>query len=327
VSNPVNVRLKPGWNAVGNPLGFDVDWRQIRKLSGLDSLAIFGPYRFDASKQAWTTPDTTGSLPAWGGVAVLNSTGRAIDLKIPSIASGAFAARTQSLPSRWRFALGGSQGTDTAQRIWMGLDPLASAGWNASDFPLPPSPTTGLRVYLPAPSGAATTSPFLTDVRPPTDSGVVWTVHVGGLRPKTPLVLDLAKTGTDTTISVWVRDVKSSRWLVASRSMDFAVGDETSREFQVVAGASPRDIVALRKFSLGNRGRALAWSLPDDMGRTRVKLELLDMLGRKTSTLLDENMDPGSYQREFAMPRSLSQQIVLLSAGGKQQAMILLRTR
>ncbi|MEK7394885.1 MAG: hypothetical protein AAB214_20185, partial [Fibrobacterota bacterium] len=94
VSKPVAVRLRPGWNAVGNPLGFDVDWRQIRKLSGLDTMTIFGPYRFDASRQSWSTPDTTSFLPAWGGVAVLNSTGRPIDILVPSIASGAFAPRS-----------------------------------------------------------------------------------------------------------------------------------------------------------------------------------------------------------------------------------------
>jgi autotransporter-associated beta strand protein len=327
VSKPVAVRLRPGWNAVGNPLGFDVDWRQIRKLSGLDTMTIFGPYRFDAARQSWSTPDTTSVLPAWGGVAVLNSTGRSVDILVPSIASGAYAPRTHASTGLFRFELTGSQGADTAQRIWMGIDAAAKVGWNNLDFPLPPCPSASLKVSMPAPFGAGTDLPFFTDVRPPTDSGARWTVRVSGIRQGIPLTIDLSSTNSDTSFHVWIRDEKSSRWLPAARGMEFAVGSETTREFQVMAGATPRDIPLSRRFSLGTSGRAIAWSLPDDMGRTRVKIELLDMLGRKTATLLDETMDPGSYVRDFPMPYSLSQQIVFLSAGGRQQALIRLRSR
>jgi hypothetical protein len=324
----VNITLQPGWNAVGNPCGFDVSWTQIRKLSLLDSIAVFGPYRFDASKQNWDLPETTFTWSAWTGVALLNSSGRALSLQVPSIASGRFAARTQTqtVAPRLRLCVTSSQGADTALGVWLGIDSSATLGWNAQDHPLPPSPCP-LRLSLPPPAGSVANVPFFTGVKPFADTGVGWILHAQGLRQGTPLVLGTIRTGTDTSIAVWIHDEKSGRWLAATGRMEFAVGTETNRDFYVLVGPAPKGVGVQRTFGLVTHGRALAWSLPDEMGRTRVKIELLDMLGRKTTTLLDEEMDPGSYVREFTMPHSLAQQLVHLTAGGKQATLIRLRTR
>jgi autotransporter-associated beta strand protein len=328
ISTPVNITLQPGWNAVGNPCGFDVSWTQIRKLSLLDSIAVFGPYRFDASKQNWDLPETTFTWSAWTGVALLNSSGRALSLQVPSIASGRFAARTQTqtVAPRLRLCVTSSQGADTALGVWLGIDSSATLGWNAQDHPLPPSPCP-LRLSLPPPAGSVANVPFFTGVKPFADTGVGWILHAQGLRQGTPLVLGTIRTGTDTSIAVWIHDEKSGRWLAATGRMEFAVGTETNRDFYVLVGPAPKGVGVQRTFGLVTHGRALAWSLPDEMGRTRVKIELLDMLGRKTTTLLDEEMDPGSYVREFTMPHSLAQQLVHLTAGGKQATLIRLRTR
>ncbi|HQF54897.1 MAG TPA: Ig-like domain-containing protein [Fibrobacteria bacterium] len=310
VTDPVRIDLDPGWNLVGNPLGFDVSWRQVRRLSGLDTLAISGPYRFRGSEQDWTIPDTTMSWPAWQGVAVHNSTGRPLRLLVPSIPSGEFAPRNADQASRMRFSVRASQAADTTARIWGGFDASGAS-------PLPPSPVA-LRVFLPAPSGSGSTLPFLADVRPYSDTGSTWTIHVDGLRPQVPLALDLARSGTDTAIPLWVRDDKSGRWLPFASRMDFAVGDEPRRDFQILAGAAPANRDIPRRFGLRNLGRDLGWSLPDEMGRVRVKIDVFDLRGRKLAGLVDEEMDPGTYVRGFALSAPTTQVVVVLSAGGRR---------
>jgi hypothetical protein len=291
----------------------------VRGLSGLDTLAIRGPYRFDGASQGWTIPDTTMSWPAWQGVAVHNSTGHALRILVPSIPSGEFAPRSAPKGPNLRFSVRASQVGDTTAPIWGGFDAPSS-------HPLPPSPTA-LRVFLAAPTGSNTPIPFFVELRPYSDTGSIWSIHVDGLRSRAPLVLDLARSGTDTATPLWVLDDKSGRWLPFASRMDFAVGEETRRDFQILAGTSPGNQNPTRRFGLRNHGRDLAWSLPDELGRTRVKIDVFDLRGRRLRTFVDEEMDPGSYARGFELATPTSQVIVVLSAGGRREILRRLWTR
>ena len=171
------------------------------------------------------------------------------------------------------------------------------------------------------PAAYAGGAPLFTDVRPPSDTGVHWTLHVSGLRPKTPLTIHLAKTGADTSMQVWILDAKSGRWLEYQPEMTFAVWGETQREFQVVAGAAPRSLLDLSRFGLSNRPHGVSWYIPQDMGRTHVRIDLYNIQGRDLLRLVDEDMDPGAYSRDITQRFPTERLITVLRAGGRMSAL------
>ena len=318
-SVPVQISLKPGWNMVGNPFDFDVGWSQVKTLSGLDTLQVYGPYSYDGADKTWSVPDTFQTWRAWTGIALLNSTGRTVTLDVPSIPPSASSARAMAASTQFRLGIVGWQKANDTARVWVGIDPAAAAGMNKYDNPVPPIPDRILAMTLPARNGAA--GSLFTDVQPPADTGVVWTVHVSGLLPKVPLNLQLSKIGSDTALPIWVLDVKSGRWIEYQPQMNFAVGSETQRDFQVRASLTAPPNLDLSRFGLENRAGALSWYIPQSMGRTRVLINFYDLRGRIVFHFVDEAMDPGAYTRAIGARLPRTEMIAVLRAGGLQSSL------
>jgi hypothetical protein len=320
VSSSVPIALKPGWNSVGNPYGFDIAWSQVRKQSNLDSLAVYGPYAFDGAGKSWSIPDTATVWKAWSGAVMLNSSGRKITFNVPGIAFVPASARVAGVgASGFRIGLRGWQRSDDTARLWMGIASAMDVAPRNLTHPLPPVP--GRELVMAIPAARAGGAPLFADTRPPSDSGARWTIDVSGLRADTPLTIDLAKTGSDTTTQVWILDVKSSRWLEYEPRMSFAVGSETTRQFMILAGAAPQSILDLSKFGIASRSHGISWRIPQDMGRTRVRIDFYDIEGKILLRLVDEEMDPGAYSRDFSMPFPTQRSIAVLRAGGRQMTL------
>jgi len=328
VSKLVQVALNPGWNMVGNPYPFDVAWSRIVDSSGFDASGVRGPYGYDPVARIWSTPDTTRTLKAWKGVAVYNATSRAIALRIPGIESvGGVAARAMAATNSFRLGIRGWQMGGDTTGVWVGIDSTAQNGLDGFDNPTPPVPSKALALALQAPVGARAAQSFFTDVRPMSDTGTSWSLRLTGLQANRPVSLGFARETIDSTIPVWIFDAKSGRWLEASGNLDFAVGQETSREFKVLVGAAPGIRPDMSRFGLASRAHGLAWYIPDGMGRTRVKIDLYDLRGRRVLSFVDEDMDPGIYSRDIAQVFALSRMVVVLDAGGLRKTIGTILTR
>lgn len=325
VSVPVALALRPGWNMVGNPFAFDVDWKRALELSGIDTMDLSGPYGFDGARQEWILPESSSTLRAWKGAALLNSSGRALVLRIPSVAPELFAARAAARILPVRIAVRSAQESRTSARVWMGIDPSCSGGCRS--HPMPPSPGKTLGLHLTAPRGARTAGALLADVRGVTDSVQKWTIQVEGLVRDVPLVLVAERSGTDTSLPILVRDDKADRWHRLAHRMEFAVGGESKRTFTFLAGGDLSLLGRGGPFALQAGGRTIRWCIPPEMGRTNVRIELRDPAGRRTELLLDETMDAGSYVRELGIPATSSPRVVVLRAGGRVQSALLVRFR
>jgi hypothetical protein len=153
------------------------------------------------------------------------------------------------------------------------------------------------------------------------DSGAQWTVRFNGLQANRPLSMVFDRAESDSTIPVWIFDSKSGRWLEASDDMDFAVGKETTREFKVLVGATPRVRPDMSRFGLASRAHGVGWYIPDGMGRTRVKIDIYDLRGRRMLALVDEDMDPGVYSRDIRDVFAVSRLVIVLDAGGQRRTL------
>jgi autotransporter-associated beta strand protein len=323
MSKPVAIRLEPGWNAVGNPYGFDVPWSEVFALSGLDSSLLVGPYGFDAANQGWTIPDTARIWPAWKGAALFHAGKTPVDLLVPSLAADAAgkrrlppftAARASTPDAGFRVSVAASQPGDTAPKVWIGLATVGRA------FPMPPLPVSGLRAALLEPGRG--NLPFLSVARTPHDTNTTWTLRVAGLVPGVPLVLDVDRSDADTAREVWLHDDKSGRWLPATGRLEIATGSEELRTFALRIGPAPAGSAVPRNFGFENRGPLVAWSLPDDMGRVRVRIDAYDLRGCLLENVVDELLDPGTYARALEVRSPIHQYLLVLRAGGRRQTLL-----
>jgi len=322
MSKPVSIHLDPGWNAVGNPLGFDVAWSKVLALSGLDSSAVIGPYSFDAPAQGWTIPDTTSVWSAWTGVALFLSGEKSVELLVPSLAADAVGGRVLSPKSAartasscgFRLSIAASQPGDTAPQVWIGID---GAG---SSFPMPPLPSSGIRAVLLEADGG--NRAYLSVARRTDDTNSVWNLRVSGLAPGVPLALDLRRRDEDTSRKVWIHDDKSGRWLSVAGRLEISTGSETERTFALRVGPAPGDARIVRTFGFENRGQLVSWTLPDEMGRVRVHIDAYDLRGGLLGRVVDEDLDPGSYARPLEVPSPIHQYLLVLRAGGRQKTLL-----
>jgi Fibronectin type III domain len=77
---PFKMSLESGWNQIGNPFPFNIDWDDIVALSPrnaeISKLKVFNPQQF-------TLTDESNSLRAWSGGFVFNASSQRIELDLP----------------------------------------------------------------------------------------------------------------------------------------------------------------------------------------------------------------------------------------------------
>jgi hypothetical protein len=86
----------------------------------------------------------------------------------------------------------------------------------------------------------------------------------------------------------------------------------------VVGGVRPA-APSLTRFGIQAGRYAIRWQIPSSMGRTRVRVELFDLRGRRVRAIVDESQDPGEYSAYLTnngLPKMPL--IVLLEAGGRR---------
>jgi hypothetical protein len=130
-STPFKLILESGWNQVGNPFPFNVDWDDIVALSPSKSqigkLKVFNAEQF-------TLTDESNNLKAWSGGFVFNSSDQRIELELPVTlknTAGGRKATPELLTSdlskpEWFVPLTITQGTIANYSTGFGMHPEAN---------------------------------------------------------------------------------------------------------------------------------------------------------------------------------------------------------
>ena len=63
-STPFVIPLHPGWNDIGNPFHFEIEWQDIFDFSDLDAGSIMGPYTYQGR---WLLPFEVETMKPWEG--------------------------------------------------------------------------------------------------------------------------------------------------------------------------------------------------------------------------------------------------------------------
>jgi Fibronectin type III domain len=137
VNRPFTIRLKKGWNQIGNPFPYDLNWQDVKRANA--NLAVENLYVFDRTNEAFKESD---DLPVFSGGFVFaeNDT----DLIFPvSLPNGAGRKASTSLPDfqnadGWILPFIVTQGNVTNTSSGIGMKTGAWGGKDQFDRMTPP---------------------------------------------------------------------------------------------------------------------------------------------------------------------------------------------
>ncbi|MDI6739769.1 MAG: Ig-like domain-containing protein [Candidatus Edwardsbacteria bacterium] len=170
-SQPAQLPLKPGWNDVGNPFDFNVNWQEILNISDMNNVA--GPYFYTGT--VWQNPSEVVAqrlwMPPYEGFSFRNANPSDNMLRIPCHENG---TKGKALPAQpalagWQAAVTVELADGRYDRSCFGIGQGTSQEADRWDYPEPPSGLTGVSGYFTIGSGT-----YATDIRPELGEGQVW---------------------------------------------------------------------------------------------------------------------------------------------------------
>lgn len=185
--------LQPGWNDIGSPFLFPIEWSNVTPMQS----NVFGPYFYSPSQQRWlyppevTAPSSNLPLLPYNGYAYRNDNAVPVNLIITPLAQPKGQAVSQDKGGDvWqaKLILSNGRGTD---HNYFGFASDALAGRDAHDYPEPPSELTGASGYF-----LVDGQPCCSDLRPFAGQAQTWDFVVRCQEAQNSLILELpASTG------------------------------------------------------------------------------------------------------------------------------------
>lgn len=298
------VMLQPGWNQIGNPFAFAVNWSTLDKDAAIsDSL-----WEYTGSGYGIAT-----TMQPWRGYWVENRGPDAVSVLVPPTeATGAALAPVVSCDDvLWEVRVSARAGNleDALNRF--GVSWMAQEGLDRLDVREPPPPWTHVWLYF-SPQGL---TPYATDYRPPFVAGATWDFTVSTAAVEGAVTLDFAGIETvPTEFSVALLDEHDGHVVDLRQASTYrytSMSAVDSRRFHIVVGlpgyvneATDRLLPVPDAYLLAQNHpnpvsdqTNISFQIPMTEGRApqRVSIVVYDGAGREVCTLLDEPRGPGYY--------------------------------
>ena len=320
-SRPATITLAPGWNQIGSPFAFPVEWSAIGGREGVGP-----PAAWDGAEYAL---DQT-VLDPWTGYFVENTTSQPVDLVVPPREAPS-AARTARRELAYWVDVEAETGALRDSRNRLGLAVGASDGRDVLDLAEPPPLGPHVRV------SAVEDGRRLAQSARPTGRGAAWELEVTASPdvladgPRA-VVLRLSEGGVRPdghALSVVDLDRESVVPIASGRYEIELSRAAPVRRLRVVVGTDAFTAEALDGLDVGlsfalerprpspTRGPAtLGVALPE---RSDVRLDVFDALGRRVDTLLDGPLGAGRHDVRWTPAGELASgvYVVRLRAGGR----------
>lgn len=291
--------LKPGWNQVGHPFAFDVDWDSVLIPAESDTL-VQAPFLYE---------DTYGiaeKLQPYKGYFIFNRGRSEVEIEIPPVASEGVnrsLARANASTPGWALQLKAICGQARDEFNYIGIIEFASDTWDPWDYTEPPPIGDYISILFPRKEWPTFPGNYTTDYRKQIGEGQTWSfqvksnianaeakIHIAGLEvlpsdleirlldEKLNILQNLRRENEYSFPTGQYGSVKTLKLLVGKSGF---MADETADDALI-----PKEFELSQNFpNPFNPTTTIRFGLPSS---GKVSLQVYDLLGRLVATLLDE---------------------------------------
>ncbi|MBN2011655.1 VCBS repeat-containing protein [candidate division KSB1 bacterium] len=302
------IPLFKGWNDIGNPFNFAVDWSSVSLSSGNMS-DISGPYTYE---NGWLLPTEISQLEPGEGYSIYTDQDDLVVAVEPVEASPGASKPLEkdSAGLLWHLTLAAScqQARDNFNRIGCAVD--AKIDWDNRDYVEPPPMGSYVSIYFPHPEWTKFPGRFATDIRPDIGTGAVWQFQVESNIENADVTLAIDNIAVflpeyDIMLSDLTGMVKMDARKSSHYSFPTGVG-KTTRLFKLVIGTPAYIDETDDDLPMLPTRSELSQNYPNPFNmQTRisyqiaktglVKLTIYNIRGQRIKTLLNEVQQPGYY--------------------------------
>jgi len=308
---PYVVILKKGWNDIGLPFNFPVDWKDVIAASAVDTHKVQGPHRYAGR---WFYPFETNILQPWQGYSIYADEDD-ISIVIPALEALPELKKNRSFVTLkkldWAFEIKARNGESVDASNYFGCAKSATSKWDYGlDYVEAPEIGAYVSLYFPHPDWELTAERYTTDFRPP-QKGHVWDFEVVtrktkgdirlSFRPVTslPNSLRLHLLDSDanmkidlTSDSVYTFQLSSKQ--TARRFKIFAGDDEFMQEHEEEMPKTPTKYELVQNYpNPFNSSTIISYQLEKG---TDVNLAVYNLLAQKVRQLQIGWQEKGFYQ-------------------------------
>ncbi|MCK6559974.1 leucine-rich repeat domain-containing protein [candidate division KSB1 bacterium] len=238
--------LRKGWNQIGTPFDFAIDWREVKKPAGMeaDTLWVYRCDNKDGDKSYYPLLDA--HMKPWQAYFVKSEVDAV--LKIPPHAAtrpaqksiGPLAAARALQPGEWLLRLSASAGNHVDPDNYAGCLSTAAEGRDAHDFSEPPLlPGFVALSFLPD-ERQQDAQRYAGDFRPPSVNGKAFDFAVSNARRDVPIMLRLEEAwNLPQDWQAMLHDVSTERTVVLSSGGEyiFYLQGSQPHRFKLAVGA------------------------------------------------------------------------------------------
>lgn len=306
------IQVDPGWNMVGSPYSFQVNWDDcVLSSNTIGTLVYYDPvngYRLD-----WP------NISPWEGYWLFNSGTtselitvnpvQAVVAKNKSIRQGVLS----NLQSKeWMIKISAETSAGKDLDNFAGVRKNASQLWDAYDRAEPPPIENGVVLSFDQSDWERNAGSYAADIRPTDQDGYVWEFTVRSLSAKQSVALHWAihqSLPEGWMVFLFDLDEGTSRDMQKFQSLEYKSGKETPdvHHFRMVAGTEAyilghNDDIPLQpvKFALDqnypnpfNPETTIRYSLPK---KGNVEIHIFNAIGQKVRTLVQSTQKAGVHQ-------------------------------
>lgn len=302
-SNPFTLNLAKGWNQIGNPYTFDVNWSAVQ--SNNFGKAVGKLYTFNPA--SGLLEESSGTLKVWSGGFVfadtdINGLSFPVTLKNSSRVSSGNVIQSQVLDApEWKVKLSLKQGSSENNHIAFGMHPDALQGKDIFDEVEVPRFFHYLEMNTTHPEFFA---PRFSNDIVPTQEKYEWEFNVtSDLDSKQSTLSWDPNSFGNNTAQLWLYD-QAAEMLIDMRSTDHYAFEITgNRMFTISYSANEHD------WNPGINLLGRPWPNPS-AGQTNIPvvlandsdvvLDVMDMNGKKIRTVINERLSSGMHTFEWS---------------------------
>ena len=308
---PYTVVLKKGWNDIGLPFHFAVDWNDIIAASAIDTQKVQGPHAYNGR---WEYPFENHVLQPWSGYSIYSDEDD-ISLVIPALEAQSQLAKSQPFAGRndleWAVEIKAQSNDMVDAANIFGCAKTATDAWDYGlDFVEAPEIGSYVSLYFEHENWTPNASRYTTDIRAP-KKGHIWEFHIASNKREQAVDLSFRSLkALPESFEIKLIDEEASMTidLVQDSTYTFQFSkNEEIRHFKIYAGdpefmqtqegelaTLPKHSEPVRNFPNPFNGKTvISYELKND---TEVDLAIYNLLAQKVRQLRSGFQEKGFYQ-------------------------------